>query len=418
MSSYSKYFEDIINYDEEDFIENPEKLKAIVDSFRDASSAMDEFLIFKGFEGDIHDAAEKKEYIENSFKKHGIDEPREVKEFYKNNKRLTVNKGIALCFAFGLSLDETNEFFRRVLLIRGLDLHTIEGLSYYFCIKNGFSYNEAVDLIAYAKNLSFDEKENSEIFYTSRIKAEVDELESLDELRDYFCKNIGQFKKNNRTALKNIYFLWDDLLKKDNGKNLFEIERELLRKTFNDEDDWRGVNIDSQKDSFPWQFYLQIFGYDLNKSSKIQKAYKKDRSLIELLKDNAYFRSEALELFPGRATFIAIKNDSRKISDESIRKWLILLSFYRFWVREIINTTGSEGYFEAVKDDNHRSMDDMNRFLTESGFPELYAGNPYDWIFMYSNMSPYPLDTFREIFGLIYENKEEEIERLCSENTD
>lgn len=395
MSSYSEYFDDIINYGEEDFVENPEKLKRIIDSFRDASSAMDDFLISMGFEEDILDEGKKKQYIESAFKKHDMPEPREVKEYYKKNKRLTVNKGISICFAFELSLEETGEFFRRVLLIRGLDLHTIDGLSYYFCIKNGFSFNDAENLISYAMNLTFDEKDNFEIYYTSRIKAEVDELESLDELRNYFEENIGQFKKNNRTALKNINFLWDDLLKKESGKNLFESERELLVRDFDGDDDWRSINIDSAKDSFPWQFYLQIFGYDLTKSTKIQMAYKKDRSLIELLKGNAYFRSEALDVFPSRATFIAIQKDSRKISDESIRKWLILLSFYRFWCREKVNSKNSDGFYFADRENNLRSIDDMNRFLTDSGYPELYAGNPYDWIFMYSNMSETPLDTFR-----------------------
>ncbi len=154
----------------------------------------------------------------------------------------------------------------------------------------------------------------------------------------------------------------------------------------------------------------------MSKGRKIQKAFNKERTINDILKDNEFFRIEAEKEFPTRSSLINIFED-KNVKNETYRKWLILLSFYRFWVKEVVNTTGDEGYFEAEKDDNLRSIEDMNRYLIESGYPELYAGNPYDWIFMYSNMSADPLSTFRQIFGIIYENKEAEIDRLCGENT-
>jgi hypothetical protein len=417
MNSYSEMFEDIVNYDDEDFVENPEKLKNIVVSFRDAAGAMDSFLLMHGYEGNVDDADAKRKFIEKVFLDRGMKPSREIKEFYRKNERLSADKGIELCFAFGLSLSETQEFFRKILLIRGLDLHTINGISYYFCLKNNFTFDEASRIISEIKSVSADDKDITEIFYTSRIKDDVDGFKSSDELIAYLNENISQFKKNNRTARKNILFLWKDLISEKNGKNLLEREREILSKyAYENSEDWGSINLEYRADAISYQTYLQFFGYDLSKGRKIQKAFNKERTINDILKDNEFFRIEAEKEFPTRSSLINIFED-KNVKNETYRKWLILLSFYRFWVKEVVNTTGDEGYFEAEKDDNLRSIEDMNRYLIESGYPELYAGNPYDWIFMYSNMSADPLSTFRQIFGIIYENKEAEIDRLCGENT-
>ena len=37
----------------------------------------------------------------------------------------------------------------------------------------------------------------------------------------------------------------------------------------------------------------------------------------------------------------------------------------------------------------------MNQYLMDAGYPEMYVGNPYDWIFFYAAKSAEPLFMFR-----------------------
>ena len=48
---------------------------------------------------------------------------------------------------------------------------------------------------------------------------------------------------------------------------------------------------------------------------------------------------------------------------------------------------------------------EVNNYLSDSGLPPMYYGNPYDWLFLYCALSDRPLDTFR---GLIAEVLSEE----------
>ena len=41
----------------------------------------------------------------------------------------------------------------------------------------------------------------------------------------------------------------------------------------------------------------------------------------------------------------------------------------------------------------------MNQFLCDAGYPELYVGNPYDWIFFYAAKRDEPLYVFRYIWN-------------------
>ena len=49
----------------------------------------------------------------------------------------------------------------------------------------------------------------------------------------------------------------------------------------------------------------------------------------------------------------------------------------------------------------------MNKMLTDAGYPALYEGNPYDWIFMFAAQDAYPLDAFRFFMRELYLNKAE-----------
>ena len=73
---------------------------------------------------------------------------------------------------------------------------------------------------------------------------------------------------------------------------------------------------------------------------------------------------------------------------EEFRKVIILLHFYNYCIRNWNETD----YDEFVVD--------MNRILNDCCLAELYAGNPFDWLFLYSmTYEDYPLDVFRGVIA-------------------
>ncbi len=89
-----------------------------------------------------------------------------------------------------------------------------------------------------------------------------------------------------------------------------------------------------------------------------------------------------------------------------MRKALILLAFYAFWVTLALERR--DGTYAAKGGDADRCQSKINHLLTDSGYEELYAGNPYDWIFMYALNDSFPLSTFREFMLELDLNKLEQ----------
>ena len=59
---------------------------------------------------------------------------------------------VSIAFALGLTVEETDESFRKVLLDRSFDCHTIVEAIYYYCIYHGKLYPDAEKLIPVRSN--------------------------------------------------------------------------------------------------------------------------------------------------------------------------------------------------------------------------------------------------------------------------
>ncbi len=51
--------------------------------------------------------------------------------------------------------------------------------------------------------------------------------------------------------------------------------------------------------------------------------------------------------------------------------------------------------------------DEANALLADCGYEELFAGNPYDWLFLWSATTNEPLKTLREVIDSLYSMKDE-----------
>lgn len=103
--------------------------------------------------------------------------------------------------------------------------------------------------------------------------------------------------------------------------------------------------------------------------------------------------------FPSKKTMSDLLSEEKisiSKSYDSIRKLIVLLDFYCFWVNVKLHKSNPE----LTKEDLTAAyIDEANDCLYNCGYEELYAGNPYDWIFLCSAHSTNPLDHFRSLVG-------------------
>ena len=372
-----------------------QELLEVAKSFRTFDAALDEFLVQKGYSGDLADTEAKVKLIVEKFDEAGISvESRILRGWFKNHTQAEKRDvAIQFCFAFRLTLEETRDFFRRVYLQRNLDCHNIHEAIYYYCLRHQLTYSEAQALIERAPTQDGKGRieKNDDVLFTGTIIRELERFQSPEELLAFLAKNSCQFGYNNATAKKYINELWRRIAE-ENGLANREMRRRYPQKDF------------SEKARSVWNIYQQIFGfldYDSVNGDKLFLV-KGDRTLQPLLKSNDLIHPLVRKSFPDRQGLEGIISGSWQ-SDEVVRKTMILLAFYRFWGELFVK--GTETEYAAKSNDAPKCIACINRFLLEASYPELYEGNPYDWIFLYASQDEYPLEAFRFFMREVYLNK-------------
>lgn len=372
---------------DEDYIN---KLVETMKSFRTFDAALDSFLIEHGYTGDIHGVKEKIAFIMDVFQASGVPIERRILSVWYDRHVFAEKREIAFrfCFAFHLNVSETEDFFRRIYLQRGMDCHDMHEAVYYWCISHQKSWTEAQAIIAEIPDVrnNGDVDINGDVMYTETIVHELDRFTTEDELISFLKENREQFGYNNVTGRKYINELWKRIAC-ENG--IAEKEAALLYDA-SEVSEYRSV----------WDIFLQIFGlkeYDSDHTRLF--VIDQDRTLQPLLKENAMIHPIAANAFPNRQGIENIINGKHE-SDEVVRKTMVLLGFYRYWAELSIKHHTVD--YMAVEHDGQRCLKSIDRMLVETGYPALYEGNPYDWIFVYCCCSDYPLSDFRFFMREVY----------------
>lgn len=429
MENYTAYLENIaLETLEGDDLR--EKLLEAAGSFRTFDVALDEFIQAQGYEGDIQDISAKTEFIKNAFERASVTPvPRDIRKWFTVHKEIERRTAFQICFAFGLNRKETDDFFRRVYLERSFDCHNMEEAVYYFCMKNGLGYPEALRIIGESPAAEVPDIKKSKIefgnsvLFTSAIIKELDKFSDAEELLLYFRKNVDKFGYNHAKATEIIQRLWNDIFEKD---GLADKEKVILQKG----------QVSKKKGTFT--IYRQILGLDDveeikvdtedGKTQIIKKALfviPAERSIKPILKNNLLLPAVAEKDFPNRLTIDKIMKGGH-VEHESIRKVLILLKFYSFWLGKIFKGKTESDFDDNADEENRELLKQKNmmaysadagdtqrcilgvdKMLMEAGYPELYYGNPYDWIFLYSSESDEPMTVFREFIRELYLEKED-----------
>jgi hypothetical protein len=134
-----------ISREDDNFIE---ELLRVVQLFRPFSVSITEFISKHGYQGDASDIDAKVAFIRAAFAKADMDAPREVREWFTLQQPIKRDTVFQICFAFGLDGGETDEFFRRIYTKeRSFNCHLIQEAIYYFCLNNGLTWADALNII-------------------------------------------------------------------------------------------------------------------------------------------------------------------------------------------------------------------------------------------------------------------------------
>ena len=453
MNAYTDFLENRAReiYPEDD-IDYSQALMEVVNMFRHFDEALDTFLAEHGFTGNRSDVDEKISYIRTKFARADIQPPRNMKKWYTEHKRIQKETAIRICFAFGLTVEESEDFMRRICLLRGFDCHNVEEVIYFYAISNRLSYSEARELIAGVPKVNVGKIDfDKEVLYTSAIVEEIRRFKNPEELTEYISVNIRQFGYNNATAYKYIRDMWKEISAEG---GLAATERRKLYIEFNDTDivieeqaqgteedsdrngrkgqsglegqterigrtdrvDWKGGTgskgrADRQDragksgDSL-WEIYLQILGLAGNRITRLGT----DRSLKPILRDNELLHAWAEDSFPSRVGLEKILNGEH-VSEELVHKTILLLVFYRFWVKSALRNHS----YQAKNGDTYRCTCEINKYLMDAGYPELYPGDPFDCIILHAVENDFPLLVFREYMQELFYVKESDMKAKYAE---
>ncbi len=365
-----------------------EKLPAIIASFRGHGAALCDFLDSYGFSADGDNSPEAKaEFLKKRFTAAGIGsgKARSALKWLTSPKGFERETGFRIAFALGLDIDQTNEFFRTVMLDRGFDCHTISEAIWYYCIYHGRDYAVAERLFAEAPKaergaVPFE----GDVLYTQNIISFIRSCTGDEALLRYFRENLPQFGYNQVKAKEFIRGLWERIAGPGGSA-------EQERRNF-------PVPSRSQESSAgdsTWGIYLQILGLVSEDVSRIET----DRTIRPILENQTFMHEFAYDNFPTRQSIEKILR-GESTQHDLIRKTLILLVFYQFWINTAL-TRGGRKTYEAGPNDRERCLAELDQYLLDAGFPEIYAGNPYDWIFLWAAGREAPLLAFRSYWQLL-----------------
>lgn len=377
-----------------------DRLIALVGEFRPMDQVLEALLLWKGYSGDRDSLEEKTAFTRQVFQAAGVPVPRNLKGFLAGTARFDRDKKtpFQFCFAFGLSMEEAETFFRRCCMGRGFDDHSMQDVVYSFAIRKKLSYQQAEQLLERLSKLEQNRLPmDEEICYTETIRKDLAAIEGQEDLFNYLKKNEKAFAYNNARAIKKIQELWDKLtiipdglLSKEVSDLYCEAEdRQKLKKKWSEEGALK-----------------QILGLN---DRIILRHFTNKRSLKEILKDNRLLHPLAADCFPNRNA-IRLILEGRHVSYESVRKLLILLLFYQYWMEKALmkhaaNRSSGEHedlIWSARGGDGERCRNHMDRHLMEAGYPSLYFGNPYDWLFLFAMIDEEPLLALRYFMKELY----------------
>lgn len=281
----------------------------------------------------------------------------------------------ALAFALELTVAETRELFHKVYLDRAFNKRSYKELIYYHCLKRGNTYSHAQKLISL---VSFNEEIKDATVRTELISQQTESFADDMDLLAYIHNRPHNFSLSNVAAIAEYEKLWERA-KRTVSYEMGFISKDDYRKKQCFEPRVRG-NWDSKRlaDFAEKDINSAAFDFEIITGQSITGA----KGTKPLSFKNKYLPKEIAVNFPVAPSL------GKNPSYEQIRKMIVLLFSYEFWfnVQEADETDYFFDYTYA-----------LDQKLEDIGYPPLYPGNPFDWLFLTCSNMERPLDAFRAI---------------------
>ncbi len=272
---------------------------------------------------------------------------RKVRDWYNGSDRaIRKEDAIELCFILHLTVEEANELLA-MIAEEGFHWRSPEEIVMIYALRKGMDYpaacalNDRMQALLARHRKEQDRQENS---FTAVVRAEVDALNSEEELAAYLTDAIGRLGAYHNTAFQ-----------------LFEEYIALLEEA-DPGDGLEDVQTMTTRDVVEQYFYRRF----------IPRAKRGEKELAGRAA-SAIERSIGAN-WPDEVTISRMKNRAADVT----RKVMILL---------FVATDGGESGDEWLEDEEEGSFEDsytrLNDMLTDCGFSTLDPRSPFDWMILY-----------------------------------
>ena len=250
--------------------------------------------------------------------------------------------------------------FQKVYLDRAFNHRSYKELIYYYCLNNNLPFEHAEKLIK-SVSLSLDADAGQTVL-TSFIAEEAASLHSDLALMEFIQTNGHNFAINCRSAKEALLRIKEQALSEAQAEH------------FSSGTDALSYGRDRTSDSFLYTIITE-------------RSAAGPRGTITIPFQNTTFPKEIKTNFP-QVKSLSGESDSF----EELRKTIILLFSYYIW-RKACSSNLTDYYDDYC--------DQLNDLLFRSQLPELYYGNPFDWMFLYCTYvgAENALDKFRGILS-------------------
>lgn len=328
----------------------------------------------------------------------------------------------ALCFALQAAPEDVYWFFHHVYCDRAFNCHTITGAAYYYTLTHGYSYNTARQIIKTVNNVPV--RGEPEPLYTQTVRASLDALRQPQDVTDFLCRHKASFTTWNRTSQEYIHALLQEILgNEETDRPCFEKLKGQMRTVLTAQE--RGTPYPAPAYTELQQLGLLLRdGFHVDQQIHCETAEK--TFLLERIRQQNVFKipylltailgtADGLQVhktlpyvirnnFPSKKVLqdIIVPTKARTATTyDAIRKVLVLLYFYAYWARHRVQAADVTAYGNA--DYTEIFKDELNTLLTTCGYEELFAGNPYDWLFLSASQAEDPLTSLQSITCTIEE---------------
>lgn len=362
-------------------------------NFRSFSDGLTELILKYGYQGNAKNADEKTDFLIKKLASIYISITKStVRDWFLTKRRpaLVPNGRLRMfqvCFALSATLEDVVWFFHHVYFDRCFNCHTIEEAVYYYCFSNRLTYPHAAKLLQTIQDYPAPNHSCVSHVFTQDIRSRLERCASDTELLDFFKEHKSIFAQWNKSARKYISCYVSLIRGKPEDKTVVKAFR-------------AGTAIpesERKRCGLVIQEYLSAPRQSLHRSISGRNITSIDFMLEQMIGINSGISKEAMipdivkTNFPSKKTFSDILNKSEtSTSYDSIRKCLILLKFYHFWTSFLLNPS-----LFAASDGFDIFVEETDALLISCGHEALYAGNPYDWLFLWAAATDRPLDALR-----------------------